>query len=485
MIPTASPGVDVLLAQTNARDGGNSPRPASVSSDGDALPAVPAAGQEIRPTSDKPGAPIDWDQFFAAKQRDPLDIRKLVFQLHEAKQHSEVANVIRAALRNGQGQPWMYEVLVITLKIEGAPQAEIERAILSQIDFAATDANSLMMSAAYLTRFEATTPALRLYRQASDLSPGRPEPYLLGLKLAQREKDDDALIWAVRGIFTAAWGKNHAQHHQQAANAIADRARTLRAANQPEAASKLEQALQEARQVDLDVRLEWSGDGDLDLVIHEPQGTICSFENERTPGGGVLAHDGYGPRQNNCYEHYICAAGFPGIYRIHVRHRRGDIVGKRAKLIIRQNLGSESESRQEIVVPITDEGESIRVPLMNGRREAFLNIPDENAEPVKAAPATSLRRPGPARDGQERQALARFRDSSFRQVGGSPVVGGVTPVGGFGAVGYQPNVVVIPSGAMLHTQAVVSPDRRYVRLSVSPQFTQLIDVVPFQFNSSP
>ena len=107
-------------------------------------------------------------------------MRDLVAQLHAQQRHEHVAAVIRAALRHGQPQPWMYEVLALTLEIQGAPKAEVERALLSQIDFAATDAAGLMISAAYLTRFGAERPALRLYRQASDLAPERPEPYLLG-----------------------------------------------------------------------------------------------------------------------------------------------------------------------------------------------------------------------------------------------------------------------------------------------------------------
>ena len=63
----------------------------------------------------------------------------------------------------------MYDVLALTLQITGRPKAEIERALMSHLDFAATDVESTLLSAAYLARFRAKEQALKLYRQSSDL----------------------------------------------------------------------------------------------------------------------------------------------------------------------------------------------------------------------------------------------------------------------------------------------------------------------------
>lgn len=420
-----------------------------------------------------------WDDYFAKRHPSDVTVRALILKLHTARRHDHVVAAIRAAIRAGQAQPWMYEVLALSLEIEGAPQAEVERALLSQIDFSATDAQSLMMSAAYLTRFKADRPALKLYRQASELAPERPEPYLLGLKIARRLQDDDALVWAVRGVFASAWGDAHEQQHRDAANTVADRARELRESQQAAIADKLEAALADARQVDLRVRLEWSGDGDLDLTVHEPAGTVCSFENTRTTAGGVLTHDGHGPKQENCYDEYICAAAFPGVYRLEVRHAWGDIVGKRAKLTVTHHRGTPHESVRVISVPVTEEGSAVRVTVTNGRREQLLALPD--AAP-KALPQASNRIVGEL-DARAQAAAARFRESLFRQVGGGGIVGGGTPAVGIGAVGYQPNITIVPDGITLNAQAVVSADRRYVRLTLNPSFNEVIDVLTFTFSS--
>ena len=172
--------------------------------------AASSLAEELPPLDENVTTPEElWDDYFSKRQPAAATVQDLVSRLHEARKHDHVVAVIQAALRTGNGQPWMYEVLALTLEIQGAPKAEVERALLSQIDFAATDVSGLMMSAAYLTRFDADKPALRLYRQASSLAPQRAEPYLLGLKLARRLKDDDALAWAVKGIFASAWGKGH------------------------------------------------------------------------------------------------------------------------------------------------------------------------------------------------------------------------------------------------------------------------------------
>ncbi len=46
---------------------------------------------------------------------------------------------MEGALVSGQGQPWMYDVLALSMQIAGRPKADVERALLSHVDFSATD----------------------------------------------------------------------------------------------------------------------------------------------------------------------------------------------------------------------------------------------------------------------------------------------------------------------------------------------------------
>lgn len=51
------------------------------------------------------------------------------------------------------------------------------------------------------------------------------------------------------------------------------------------------------------------------------------------------------------------------------------------------------------------------------------------------------------------------------------------------AVGYQPVITTIPSGAFLSATSVISADRRYVRISLSPIFRDIRHVQTFNFIS--
>jgi hypothetical protein len=54
------------------------------------------------------------------------------------------------------------------------------------------------------------------------------------------------------------------------------------------------------------------------------------------------------------------------------------------------------------------------------------------------------------------------------------------PARGQGAVAFQPVIGTFPDGVILNVTPVVSADRRYVRLGVSPQFTGLIGFDTFE-----
>ncbi len=388
---------------------------------------------------------------------------------------------INAALIHNQSQPWMYDVLALTMEIVGRPQPEIERVLLSRIDFSAADVPSMVYSAAYLTRFKADQQALKLYQQAANLQPDRPEPYIMGLRLAEKLKDPEGILWAASGILTHVWIKDYDQWHEKALNALANLEQALKQAGRKAEAERVQVARRKALERDLKLELTWNGDGDLDLIVEEPRGTVCSFESPLTAGGGVLLNDGYGPKQENCHEDYLCAHGFPGTYVVRVRYVSGDIVGQRAKLKITLYQGSDHPVVQTKIVPLTREDRIIRIDLEKGRRNRKSEVPQNSQKNSSLQPASGrFISSRPAINGS-RESLQSFRVS--RQAGIStgrqvPLVTGVQNVGG---VAYQPVIRVVPEGISLTGSAVVSPDRRYVRISVSPQFTNVTDIFTFSF----
>ena len=67
------------------------------------------------------------------------------------------------------------------------------------------------------------------------------------------------------------------------------------------------------------------------------------------------------------------------------------------------------------------------------------------------------------------EEMALSQSNSTGVNGGAAGVGGL-PFFGVGAVGYQPVIETLPEGAMLMAQAVISADRRYVRITPMPMF---------------
>ncbi len=76
------------------------------------------------------------------------------------------------------------------------------------------------------------------------------------------------------------------------------------------------------------------------------------------------------------------------------------------------------------------------------------------------------------------------QSASIQDVSQRPFVTSIRPVVGDFAVAQQPIIVVLNEGTELNVQAVVSDDKRFVRLTLVPFFSQIGDVDTFTFTGS-
>ncbi|WP_237607560.1 type II secretion system protein GspD [Roseimaritima sediminicola] len=76
------------------------------------------------------------------------------------------------------------------------------------------------------------------------------------------------------------------------------------------------------------------------------------------------------------------------------------------------------------------------------------------------------------------------QSASIQDVSQRPFVTSIRPVVGDFAVSQQPIIVVLNEGTELNVQAVVSDDKRFVRLTLVPFFSQIGDVDTFTFTGS-
>lgn len=389
---------------------------------------------------------------------------------------------MNAALATGQSQPWMYDVLPMSMKLAGRPQHEIERALTSRIDFTTTDVSSLLVSAARMRRLDGKELALELYQQAALIDPTRPEPYALAMTLAREQQNVEATEWACVGILTHVWTKDFQRRHDAARDAAADTVQELFKAEKMDRLSTFKAAIAQAERRDLQIKVEWSGDGDLDLKVREPLGTACSVVQPKTASGGLHIHDGFGPRRENCYEEYISVEAAPGTYELQIEYVDGRIVGKRCVVTIVSHVGSTSKRVDRRVVTLDGPAVNVSFKLDKGRRKKLGPTPQK--QPAAQGSARLTRQEIIARVGRGQPAGAGPAAGQQGRAGqrAAPEAGFRLPAGAFTAgVGFTPVIGFINEGVSLTANAVVSADRRFVRISVAPFFNTLREIQTFSF----
>jgi hypothetical protein len=142
----------------------------------------------------------------------------------------------------------------------------------------------------------------------------------------------------------------------------------------------------------------------------------------------------------------------------------GDIVGKRAKLTIIRYQGTEHETKRELTVQLGEEDQIIRLTLENGRREDLADVDQSSKGPRTPPRRRSLLQMVGQLDAESRRAARQFGSSRDKA-----------------DVGFTPVIATIPEGVMLSAMAVVSGDRRYVRITPNPLFSNITDVFTFTF----
>jgi hypothetical protein len=405
-------------------------------------------------------------------------IRDAVRRLMKEHKFEHVVALVHAALRNGYAQPWMYEGMGLALQAMNRPKAEIERALMSAVDFAAST-DEVMYVAMYMSRIGLDRRAYKLFRQVSAMEPTRHEPYLHGLLIAQRLEDIDAIRWACTGVLGQAWSKDKLEIVQAARHLATSTLESLRKEKREDEAKQFETALNEALSRDLVVRVSWTGDADVDLSVEEPTGTVCSLSNPRTLSGGVLlADDRTGADKENVgyVENYVVPRAFAGDYKILVRRVWGKVAAGKVTVDIVSQYGTMEQKQLRQQIPLGEKDALVNFTLEEGRRKEPLEQAQvavaaanhrEMGKGILAQQLSASSDPNAARDLAVARNLQRRGLPFFRN----------------GAVGYQPVISTLPEGTNMSVTAVVSADRRYVRITPTPLFSTIPQVDTFNFAS--
>ncbi|MDO4570375.1 MAG: hypothetical protein Q4D38_08330 [Planctomycetia bacterium] len=430
-------------------------------------------------------SPQKWSAYFKSLQdaspekvaESQVKVRDLVRKLREEKRFSDMIVVIEAALLNNQAQPWMYEALAIAMTMDNRPAQDVERAITSALEFC-ENPNQMLLIGSYLENLGFADRAFKIYRQLANMFPNDPEPFVFALNLARRAHIDDveALKWSTVGLLRLEVGEERQSDWQNAlasAKALVERLRKSgEAAQADEFAKEMELALRR----DCRIIVSWTGEADVDLYVEEPNGSICSLQNQRSAGGGFIAKDGFTKEtsrdaSSRASETYVCSQGFSGAYRIIAKRVWGEVTGNKVIVEVVIHYGSDAEKRMKYAVPLEKDLAGVEFALDDGRRTESLEE-QRLVRVVREAKDTQVAQKLLANIDNKAMASYSLSDSS-----------NYYPYLRDSAVGYMPVIWTLQPGAVLGATGVVSADRRYVRISAAPSFSSIGKVTVFNFTT--
>ena len=440
----------------------------------------------------------DWEEayyrYLEKHQVHPRIIRERVRSLTEGQAPDlvQVVGMLRAAVRAGQIQPWMYEAMALAMRIEKMPSEEIERVLLSSADFA-TSAKQIIFLAEYMDRLGYRQRALELLREVTLRDPLAELAYAKALDIAIYLHDADALQWSTLGVLSQEWPRENAAIFEKAVRHSKSLIEEMRENGLDQQADQYALELKQALARDIVVKVSWSGDADVDLMVEEPTGSVCSYRQNKTQGGGLLVGDpnaGTSGMAGDVHsEVYSCPEAFSGDYRVLVRQVWGRIPAGRVTVDVWSHLGSENQQHIQKVIPLDEEGALVSFSLDSGRRKARLadqQLVNDVIQQV-AVNRTIL--------AQQLEAISNpdvllaqqnyLNSQPASQIGNQlnplnrPAPNAFNP----NLVGYQPQITVLPIGMTMQANAVISADRRYVRITALPFFASVKGVVQYNLQS--
>jgi hypothetical protein len=378
----------------------------------------------------------------------------------------------------------MYEALALALEADGRPRDEVERALLSTAEFTSSP-TELLALAQYLARFGSPQRAVRLCKRITNVEPANREAYALAMTLAARVDDLGTLRWACPGVLAHEWPADQREIFTRAGRLAKTSIDALEQAGRKDEAADFRAAVDRALVRDIELELTWNGDADIDLIVEEPPGTVCSLASPRSSSGGTLLADTDAPADpaNATHrERYIATEAFPGTYRVLVRRTWGKVAADTVTATVTLYRGTPFEQKLKKQIPVQAEDAAVTIAVPAGRRREPV-FDAQVAQDVVAQQQLGQAILAQQLAGMADPAAAASLSQSRRTAPptGAPGVPG-TPFFRSGAVGYQPVITTLPEGTNMFAQAVVSADRRYVRVTATPLFSGVGQVTQFNFS---
>ncbi|MBR0236893.1 MAG: VWA domain-containing protein [Thermoguttaceae bacterium] len=427
-----------------------------------------------------------WKEYFQREDvNDGLVRRTMLHYKHENK-YNDIIVALKSAMLAGKTQPWMYEALALAQLCAGRPQSEYERTLMSAVEFS-DDAQTMILIATYMQRIGLHERALQVLHEIAKNNPEMAEPYEKALPIASIINNREAKKWASLGILSLAWSEDKLYLYDKANDVANSVVSDLMAENKKQEAKEFQEEINKAKQRDCIIRVSWAGQADIDIAVEEPGGTVCSMKNIQTPAGGFFmgdAHAGQLGKNNKLMsETYVCPKGFNGDYRLAIKKLWGNVIGGKVKVELFTHVNADDlnsiKGKKPMVgyIQLKDDAAGMMFTLHDGRRTAASQQVIANAVNNQVNRAILAQQLAQAFDPNAMAKLDGFVNADQAAEEGRYY----NPYFRQGAVGYQPQIITLPTGTNLMAQAVVSADRRYVRITSVPMFSYIANVRIFNY----
>lgn len=427
-----------------------------------------------------------WKDYFQREDVNDSLVRRTMLHYKHTNQYNDIIVALQAAMLSGKAQPWMYEALALAQLCAGRPQSEYERTLMSAVEFS-DDAQTMILIALYMQRIGLHDRALQVLHEIAKNNPEMAEPYEKALPIASITNNREAKKWASLGILSLAWQEDKQYLYDKANDVANSVVADLMAENKKQEAKEFQEEINNAKQRDCIIRVSWTGQADIDIAVEEPGGTVCSMRNIQTPAGGFFmgdAHAGQLGKNNKAMsETYVCPKGFNGDYRLAIKKLWGEVIGGKVKVELFTHVNADDlnslKGKKPMVgyIQLKDDAAGMMFTLQDGRRTAASQQVIANAVNNQVNRAILAQQLAQAFDPNAMAKLDGFVNADQAAEEGRYY----NPYFRQGAVGYQPQIITLPTGTNLMAQAVVSADRRYVRITSVPMFSYIANVRIFNY----
>ncbi|HAD58045.1 MAG TPA: hypothetical protein DCG12_02195, partial [Planctomycetaceae bacterium] len=236
----------------------------------------------------------------------------------------------------------MYDVLAIEMSVAGRPAKDINRVLLSRVDFTGGNEAQMLVTVSVLSQFQAWKEAMDICQEIARRNPWQDAMWTMACSIADRSKNPEYILWARTGTLRFIWSPGYAQKHAAAVEVLKGLAADLDKSGKKDDAERIRSKTKEALTRDIVVSIKWAGSADLELTVTEPDGSVCSFRKKLTRNGGVLVKQGDGGQRGK-EEIYVCRSALPGDYKVGIKSLIGRVIRGKVLMKVTRYAGTDRE----------------------------------------------------------------------------------------------------------------------------------------------